>query len=248
MLTLAAGVGWFLALAGGLAAVELRRRLAARMELMVRASHELRGSITAARLGVSSGDPSPSRLRAVDLELGRAALAVEDLVGSCVRSPSGRQLEPLDVRQLLAESVEAWRPAAEGQGASLSLSWAGTPAIVLAHRHRLAQATGNLIANAIEHGEGEISVSGRLEGANVRVEVIDHGPGLPAPVTELARGARGGEGRRGRGLAIALAVARDHGGRLAAAPSELGARLVLELPALPARGLAGRAAPHRSAQ
>jgi signal transduction histidine kinase len=32
-------------------------------------------------------------------------------------------------------------------------------------------------------------------------------------------------------LAIALAVAEAHGGRLAAAPSERGARLVLELPA-----------------
>ena len=37
--------------------------------------------------------------------------------------------------------------------------------------------------------------------------------------------------RAGRGLAIAAAVAEAHGGRLAAAPSERGARLVLELPA-----------------
>jgi signal transduction histidine kinase len=248
MLALAAGVGWFLALAWGLAAVGLSRRLAARMELVVRACHELRGSITAARLGVSPGDRSPSRLPAVDLELGRAALTVEDLLGSCVRGPSGGQPEPLDLEPLLAESVEAWRQAADREGASLSLSWTARPALVLGHRHKLAQATGNLIANAIEHGGGEISVSGRLEGPNVRVEVTDHGPGLPAPLTELARRARGGKGRRGRGLAIALAVARDHGGRLAAAPSELGARLVLELPALPAKGLAARAAPSTSAQ
>jgi signal transduction histidine kinase len=52
-------------------------------------------------------------------------------------------------------------------------------------------------------------------------------------VSELARRARGGKGKRGRGLAIAAAIARHHGGRLAAAPSECGARLVLELPAAP---------------
>ncbi len=65
---------------------------------------------------------------------------------------------------------------------------------------------------------------------HARVEVIDTGPGLPATVAELTRGAQRGRGRRGRGLAIAAAVAAGHGGRLSAAPSEQGARLVLELP------------------
>jgi len=64
----------------------------------------------------------------------------------------------------------------------------------------------------------------------IRIEVSDWGPGLPAPVAQLARRAHGGRGSRGRGLAIAAAIAEDHGGRLAAAPSEHGARLVLELP------------------
>jgi signal transduction histidine kinase len=105
---------------------------------------------------------------------------------------------------------------------------------VWGERLRLAQATGNLIANAIEHGGGEISVRGSLapEHHRVRIEVVDAGPGLPAPVADLARRPRGGRGARGRGLAIAATIARDHGGRLAAAPSEHGARLVLELPSV----------------
>jgi signal transduction histidine kinase len=64
-----------------------------------------------------------------------------------------------------------------------------------------------------------------------RIEVVDTGPGLPAPVEELTRRRRAGRGARGRGLAIAAAVAASHGGRLAAEPSRRGARLVLELPA-----------------
>ena len=64
----------------------------------------------------------------------------------------------------------------------------------------------------------------------MRIEVIDEGPGLPAPVAELTRRARGGRGRRGRGLAIAAEIAERHGGRLVAAPAARGARIGLELP------------------
>ena len=235
------GVGWFLALGAFIVVLGLRRRLAERMELVARACHELRGSMTAVRMGLRPLDSSPARLRALELELGRAALAVEDLAGSCARRAVGRELELLDVEKLLADSVEAWRPTAARAGGDVKLSWSGAPASMIGDRYRLAQATGNLIANAIEHGGGVVQVMGRLDGANVRLEVTDHGPGLPAPVGSLAREARAGKGRRGRGLAIASAVARDHGGRLAAAPSERGARLVLELPAAPAGGVAARA-------
>jgi signal transduction histidine kinase len=113
----------------------------------------------------------------------------------------------------------------------LQMQWSDPPVRVWGDRLRLAQATRNLIANAIEHGGGTVEVRGRRAGDAVRIEVIDRGPGLPAPVAELVRLARGGRGRRGRGLAITTAIAADHGGRLAAAPSDHGARLVLELPA-----------------
>jgi signal transduction histidine kinase len=115
------------------------------------------------------------------------------------------------------------------------MSWMAAEAAVVGDRPRLAQATGNLIANAIEHGGGPVEVRGRLEGSSVRIEVIDGGAGLAAPLDELARRARrrawlGGDRTRGHGLAVAAAVAAAHGGRLAAAPCDRGARLVLELP------------------
>jgi signal transduction histidine kinase len=173
-------------------------------------------------------------MRAIDLELGRAALALEDLDGVRARRLIGapRPLEPVDVRELVADSVEAWRPAATARGIELTASWSGRPASVWGDRLRLAQATGNLIANAIEHGGGAIEVRGSAGAGRVRVEVSDTGPGLPAPVAELARRPRAGRGARGRGLAIAAAVAASHGGRLEAAPSPRGARLVLALPAM----------------
>jgi signal transduction histidine kinase len=97
----------------------------------------------------------------------------------------------------------------------------------------LAQVASNLVANALEHGAGTVRVALRTQGPRVRVEVADEGSGLPAPVAQLADRARCGSASRGRGLAIAAEIARRHGGRLSAAPTARGARLVLELPAPP---------------
>ena len=84
--------GWLAASGAGMAAGGAWRALTGRMETVARACHELRGPLTAARLGLqlgaSTGELSPARLRAIDLELGRAALALEDLDGARVRGPS----------------------------------------------------------------------------------------------------------------------------------------------------------------
>jgi signal transduction histidine kinase len=229
--------GWLAASGAVLLAGGAWRALAGRMETVARACHELRGPLTAARLGLQlgarSGELSPARLRAIDLELGRAALALEDLDTARTRRLVTRDTPAaVDLAELVADSVEAWRPTASTRRVALRASWAGTPAIVWGDRLRLAQATGNLIANAIEHGGGVVEVRGSAEEGRARIEVIDAGPGLPAPVAELVRRPHGGRGRRGRGLAIASAIAAGHGGRLSAAPSRRGARLVLELPAL----------------
>ena len=254
-------VGWVLAAAAVAWAIVHGRATTGRMESVARACHELRGPITAARLGlqlVSRTAEAPAGvIRAIELELSQAGLALDDLgrasaagsvagratAAAAVLSGSGGR-ELVDVAALLADCVEAARTSAAAAGfAELNWSWVGGECHVWANRVRLAQAVGNLIANAIEHGEGEIEVRGRAEAGTVRIEVLDRGRGLPAPVAELARRARRGRGARGRGLAIATAIATDHGGRLAAAPSDRGARLVLELPAAageaPAEGDAG---------
>jgi len=233
--------GWLAASGAGVAAAGVWRALTGRMETVARACHELRGPLTAARLGLqlgaSTGELSPARLRAIDLELGRAALALEDLDGARRRRiKPWRPPEPVELEQLISDSVEAWRAAAVLRGVSLQSSWSGGSARVWGDRLRLAQATGNLIANAIEHGGGVVEVRGRAEAGRVRIEVSDTGSGMPAPVAELARRPSRGRGARGRGLAIASAVAASHGGRLVSARSERGARLVLELPTVAREG------------
>jgi signal transduction histidine kinase len=237
--------GWLAAGCATCLAICAWRVLGVRMEAVVRACHELRGPITAARLGlqvgVRSGELSPDRLRALDLELGRAGLALEDLSSARAgplrarRHGSGRVPEAVDVSDVVHASAEAWRASAAERDAQLRAAWEGEEAYVLGDRLRIAQATGNLIANAVEHGGRSIEIRGSSEAACVRIEVADDGPGLPAAVAELRRRARNGRGQRGRGLAIASEIAHAHGGRLFATPVDRGAALVLELPRLGAK-------------
>ena len=228
--------GWLAASAAGFAAAGARRALSWRMESVARACHELRGPLTAVRLGLDdgagNGELTPARLRAIDLELGRAALVLDDLEAVRTRRAWSRPADAIDLQQLVADSVEAWRATAAAHGVELRASWSGDATAVWGDRRRLAQVTGNLIAIAIEHGGGVVDIDGHGGRMRARVEVADTGPGLPAPLPELSSRARSDRGRRGRGLAIAAAIAADHGGRLAAAPSAQGARLVLELPAV----------------
>ncbi len=227
--------GWVAAAVVGALAVSVLRAHGDRMEAVARACHELRGPLTAARLGLAAPAgqelPSPRRLRAIDTELGRAALALDDLSGAGGGVRRLWRLDRVDVRELVADSVEAWRSSAAAAGSAVRVGWSGEEAAVWGDRLRLAQALGNLIANAIEHGRGPVGVDVAVRGGLVRVAVSDDGPGLPAPVAELRRRPRRGRGARGRGLAIAAEVAEAHGGALVSAPTEGGARLVLELPA-----------------
>jgi signal transduction histidine kinase len=226
-----AAVGWITAL-GALATVAaLHVAGERRMALVAEAAHELRGPLSAALLalhGVVADAAGARRLGAVELELRRAGLALEDLDAA----PRGRRApectESLDVRALLGDAVEAWRPLARSLASQVLLDASGPRLLVHADRLRLTQAVGNLVLNALEHGTGPVRVRAHATRTHVRVEVRDHGPGLPAPVAALAAGLHGG--RRGHGLAIAARVVARHGGRLLTAPVSSGACVVLELP------------------
>jgi signal transduction histidine kinase len=198
-----------------------------------RALHELRGPLAALRLGVElglrEGRLGEERLRALELELARAARALgelEHLLCGGVGRRGGLDATttgpaPLALGPVLSASVAAWRPAASGRAVRLT----GADGVwVVGERVALAQAVGNLLANAIEHGAGPVSARVRAGSERVRVEIADQGPGLGAPLAELLR--RPGH----HGLRVAAEVAGACGGRLLSAPAECGARLVLELP------------------
>lgn len=217
------------------------RRDAARV---ARCAHELRGPLGALRLGLDlalrRGGLTPDRLQALDLQLRRATAALEDLAGAGVAYTR----VPVDLVRLLGDCVEAMRPVACARGVPLELETAGR-VTVTSDRVRLAQAVSNLIQNAVEHGCGPVRIRMRPGEQTVRVEVLDQGAGLGRPLTRLLRArpdrSRGqSRSAHGHGLAVAASVAAAHGGRLLSAPSERGARLVLELPLHPTAGAAAR--------
>ena len=79
-------------------------------ELVADAGHELRGPLCAARLGLHGLD-DVERAAAVDLELRRAALALDDLVAAGRGRRAGVRSQLVDVGALLDDAAEAWRAA-----------------------------------------------------------------------------------------------------------------------------------------
>ncbi|MGF1549542.1 MAG: ATP-binding protein, partial [Sphingomonadaceae bacterium] len=85
----------------------------------------------------------------------------------------------------------------------------------------IRRALRNLIENAIKYGGGaEVGV--RAESGEALIEVLDRGPGIPAeriaemmePFTRMEPSRSRMTGGAGLGLALARAIARDHGGEL----------------------------------
>ena len=219
MTTVAALGGWSLAIA---LAFELRRRAA----LLADAAHELSGPITAISLGVEALRRQPAARRRADAlatEVCRLQVAAEDAAASARGRRARSRPEPLVLKRLLADSAEAWRPAAERRGGRVWFDWKADGMSVQADRRRLAQAFGNLLANAVEHGGGEIVVRGRPSAGGLRIEVENAAGEAPARRTRR----RG----RGRGLEIAARALDGAGGRLTSFDGASGGRVaVAELP------------------
>jgi len=100
---------------------------------------------------------------------------------------------------------------------------------IRARPNALKRCIGNLVNNACRFGE-RVEISARADDHTVVIAVDDDGPGIDAahredvfrPFVRLDDARNQDEGDSGLGLAIALDIARSHGGDIALATSPLG--------------------------
>ncbi|MBA3742520.1 ATP-binding protein [Sporichthya sp.] len=190
------------------------------------ASHELRTPIAIIKTelegALQAGDcPEVVRvaLGAAVEECDRLAQLAEDLL-VVARAADGQlpvRAEYLGADRLLAGLRDRFADRAERDGRVIRTE-AEDGLLVWADPLRMRQVLGNLVDNALRHGDGEITVVARQVSGGVEIDVADCGPGFPAEFVPRAfeRFARGDRARSsdgvGLGLAIVAAVASAHGG------------------------------------
>lgn len=211
--------GWVVAAIAVAVAVSLR----ARLEAVARAEHELRGPATVLFLACERLRREPAGRKhaaAIEVQLARLRAGLGDLAAARRGRRAAERPEPVELNRFARAAVDGWAPSLRAAGRDARVDWRAGRARVVADRGRLAQALGNLLANAAEHGEGPIELRGRRVNGGIRVEVRN---------SARAERPAGGEDR-GRGLDIASRAAASAGGRLDVDRDGDDVVAVLELP------------------
>jgi two-component system, OmpR family, sensor kinase len=208
------------------------------------ASHELRTPLASLRTELElalrrdrSRQELEAALRSAAEETDRLSQLAEDLL-VLARAHDGHlpvRRERLSASEVLTGVQERYARRAEQAGRALEVS-AAPDVVLMVDRLRVEQALGNLVENALRHGQGRIllqalSVDGRME-----LHVKDEGSGFPTGFVDAAFEpfTRSDESRStqgaGLGLAIVDVIARAHGGSAHAANGRGGADVWLALP------------------
>jgi signal transduction histidine kinase len=193
------------------------------------ASHQLRTPLTALRLDIEALEATGA-----DAELVAAAMAETDRLEATIDelltlTEPREDATLVDLGQLAADRLEAWQALARAQGRDVVLD-AGPVAGVRARAAALGQTLQVLLDNALEHGDGTITITVRhVPGPGVRLCVADEGPGFPPG--DLPQSADREGSRRGRGLPLARSLIEAEGGRLMVERPPRGALVCLLMPA-----------------
>ena len=191
------------------------------------ASHELRTPIAIIKIELEGalqvaipGTPVHTALAAAAEECDRLAQLSEDLL-VIARAADGQlplRPEPTQVRELLDGVRHRFADRASRCGRAIRVEADRALPTFVADPFRVRQALGNLVENALRHGEGEIVLAARGSAEGVQIDVSDDGTGFTPELTDraferFARGdrARSGEGV-GLGLAIVASISEAHGG------------------------------------
>jgi len=249
VLVLAIAVGSWLIVA------DLRRQLTLarqKTDFVSNVSHELKTPLTSIRMFSEMLaedrvlDESKRRhfLSIITAETARLTRLINNVLdfARLERGEKKYQFEPFDLLELVADTVESYRPHLEGNGFTLRSELPAQCAEVIGDRDALAQVLVNLLSNAEKYsGERkQLEVALATNPESVEVKVLDRGcgvrPGCEERIFEqfyraddsLASGIQGS----GLGLTLARQIARAHGGDVTYKPRDGGGScFTLRLPA-----------------
>jgi signal transduction histidine kinase len=227
--------------------LRLQAAFALQRAFVADAAHELRSPLTAVRMQLQLLDRAPDAAAQAQAraELGaaveRAIHLVEQLLTLARNEPraASESLQPLLLETAVAQAVADSHALASARRIDLGLE-ANPNVRVRGDAESLRVLVRNLVDNAVRYTPegGRVQVRVRLAG-DVRLEIIDSGPGIPAADRERAfdrfyRRAGAPEGGSGLGLAIVHAIAERHGAHVSLADADGGGlHVTVRLPAVP---------------
>lgn len=215
-------------LSGALA--ELRTKLVAgeRQRLLGQLAagfaHELRNAVTGARLAIdlhrrrcpAAADAHDESLAVATRQLDVLEEEVRGLLA--LGRPGEAATGPVDVAALVAEVRNLTGPRSEHAGVTLETKLPATLPTLTGRREALRAALVNLALNAIDAvgRDGHVRIETRLAEGCLELVVEDDGPGPPAALAASLSEpfVTGRQEGIGLGLAVARAVAEEHGGKL----------------------------------
>ena len=225
-------------------AERIQNLVAAERRLLLDISHELRSPL--ARLGVAielarSGENRDATLDRIQKESDRLNALVGELLQATRAEvdPNALRAQPVQLGDLLAGIVGDCSIEASARGSSLKVDAPG-PVMVSGDAELLRRAVENVIRNAIRYAPSgtAVEVSLARNGADVRIQVRDYGPGVPEealtrifdPFYRVEGDRNRDTGGAGLGLAIARRAVELHKGKLLARNAHPGLLVEIDLP------------------
>lgn len=198
-------------------------------------SHELRtpltsinGALGLLRTGAYDADPAKARniLEIAHKNSIRLSALINDLL-DLQKLESGQMsynMDQTDLSALVEDCIESIGSFAQTYGITIDFTPPAQMAVVEADRDRIHQVLDNLLSNAVKFSrrDGRVDVRVTTSATHARVEVQDHGIGIPpnsrdkvfGKFTQVDSSDRRSHGGTGLGLAIAQEIMAAHGGSI----------------------------------